>query len=59
MAGRREVQRSIEIFENPSKHISVEKDGSLSYSSEIVRAFEIAIEELQEYDERLKNYGWL
>lgn len=59
MAGRSEIQKSIEVFENPSKHIFVEKDGSILYSSEMVRAFEIAIEELQDYDERLESYGWL
>lgn len=63
MAGRSEIQKSIEVFEHPSEHIIVNKDGSLSYSSDMVsdmvRAFEIAIEELQEYDERLESYGWL
>lgn len=58
MAGRKEVQKSIEVFEHPSKHIRVEKDGSISYSADMVRAFEIAIEQLQDYDERLKEYGW-
>ena len=58
MAGRTEVQKSIEVFEHPSKHIKVEKDGSVSYSTDMVRAFEIAIEQLQLYDEQLKDYGW-
>lgn len=52
MAGRAEVQKSIEVFEHPSKHIKVEKDGSVSYSADMVRAFEIAIEQLQLYDEQ-------
>lgn len=58
MAGRAEVQKSIEVLENPSKHIFVEKDGSISYSADMTRAFEIAIEQLRDYDEQLKNYGW-
>ncbi len=28
MAGRTEVQKSIEVFEHPSKHIKVEKEFS-------------------------------
>lgn len=58
MAGRKEVQRSIEVFEHPSEHIKVEKDGKLSYSADMVRALEIAIERLQIYDEELEQYGW-
>ena len=58
MAGRTEVQKSIEVFEHPSKHIKVEKDGSVSYSADMVRAFEITINQLIEYDEKLEGYGW-
>ena len=58
MAGRQEIQKAIENFQNPSNHICVEKDGSLSYSADMVRAFEIAINQLTEYDEKLEGYGW-
>ncbi len=44
--GKQEIQKSIEVFENLRKHICVEKDGSISYSSDLVRAFEIAIESI-------------
>lgn len=58
MAGRKEIQKSIEVFEHPAEHIFVEKYGSISYSVDMVRAFNIAIEQLQNYDEQLKEYGW-
>ena len=41
---QKEIRKSIEAFEHPSRHICVEKYGTLSYSSDLVRAFEIAIE---------------
>lgn len=47
MIGIKELQKSIEVFENPSKHICVEEDGSISFCSDMVRAFEIAIEQFE------------
>ena len=50
-----EIQKSIEILNNPLKHICVEKDGSISYNSDMVRAFELAIEGLDAYKEDLSS----
>lgn len=46
-----EREKSLEVFEHPGKHIHVEKDGTISYSADMVRAFEIAIELLTKQGE--------
>lgn len=47
MAEAKELEKAINVFECPSKHIFVEKGGSISYSSDLVRAFEVAIESME------------
>ena len=43
-----QIEQSIDVLEHPKDHIRVEKDGSLSYSADMVLAFETAINVLNE-----------
>ena len=57
MEKKTDTQKCIDALEHPSEHIHVEKDGTFSYSSDMVKAFEIAIKLLRDYDANPSKEG--
>lgn len=54
------IQEAIEVFNKPAKHIGL-YNGELTYSAELVRAFETAIRSLEAWEkvnEEIKGLDW-